>query len=131
MSAATIVVSLAVVPAGASPLKCDGVDTQLTKERRAEYTGLVAQALEMKPKVANVEIDKFMQSGAWSAVYASTAVSDDGVLFFETVGGKKQFKDVWGGIADPSERKELIDWAKDLGSPENLAKCFAHMIVDN
>ncbi|MCR4268038.1 hypothetical protein [Nitratireductor sp. ZSWI3] len=130
MALAALATSLACGGAGASEFKCSGVDTHLTQQRQAEYKRLVAQAMEMKAKAAQIGIENFMQSGAWSAVYASTPVSDDGVLFFQTVDGKKRFKDVWGGYADPSERKELVDWAKDLGAPESLAKCFAHLIVD-
>src|SRR5690606_702943 len=51
-------------------------------------------------------------------------------FFFEEVDGHKQFRDVWGGMAEPSERPELIEWARNLGAPENLATCFAHYIID-
>lgn len=116
-------------PAGAAQ-PCAGVDTDLTDARKAEYAALVAKSLNAKVKPSAVGVSRYMGSGAWSAVYASTPVADDGVLFFEVADGKKQFKDVWGGVADPSERQDLIKWAKDLGAPVNLAKCFAHVVVD-
>jgi hypothetical protein len=116
--------------AAAADKGCAGVDTSLTDARRHEYAPLVAAALEHKVRPAAVELSHFMQSGSWSAVSASTPLADDGVLFFEEAGGRKQFKDAWGGWADPSERSELVDWAKGLGAPERLATCFAQTVID-
>ena len=39
--------------------------------------------------------------------------------------GQNQFKDVWGGVADASERDEQIAFAEGLGAPADLAACFA------
>jgi len=116
-------------PASAASSACDGVDTALTDARKHEYAGLVAAAVDHKVKPSAVDISKFMESGAWSAVYASTPIADDGVVFFQAVSGRKRFKDVWGGYADPEDRPDLIKWAKALGAPENLAKCFAHAVI--
>jgi hypothetical protein len=117
--AATIAIwAFASSPAiAASP--CDGVERKL-----------VADAIGQKAKPETVKIVHFMASGPWSAVYASTGVSDDGVLFFDTVNGRKRFKDVWGGWATPDDRPELIRWATALGAPETLARCFAHVVID-
>lgn len=109
---------------------CGGVDTSLTHDRKQEYSRLVAKEVGNRVKPGQVEINNFMQSGHWSAVYASTPVSDDGVLFFEQVNGRPQFKDVWGGWADPSERPELVAWAKKLGAPDNLSRCFADIVTE-
>lgn len=117
-------------PVSAASGACDGVNTALTDAHKHEYAGLVAAAMDHKVKPSAVDISKFMESGAWSAVYASTPIADDGVLFFEAVSGQKRFKDVWGGVADPEDRPELIKWARALGAPENLAKCFAHVVID-
>ena len=51
--------------------------------------------------------------------------SEDGFFFFKETRGRKQFKEVWGGWADPSEKSELIKWAAKLGVPTGLAACFA------
>lgn len=126
--------SLGVLGASAAAIAaapaCNGVDTSLTKDRKQEYSLLVAAALGNNVKPAQIEISRFMQSGHWSAVYASTPESDDGVLFFETANGHPQFKDVWGGWADPSEKPELVAWAKGLGAPDDLARCFADIVVE-
>lgn len=109
---------------------CAGVDTELTDARQQEYADLVVGAMDEDLQSFDVTIQNFLESGNWSAVYVSTPVADDGMLFFEEVDGGKKFQDVWGGWAEPSERPELIEWAENLGAPENLASCFAHVIID-
>ncbi|MER9893264.1 hypothetical protein NKJ40_14380 [Mesorhizobium sp. M0119] len=109
---------------------CDGVKVEVTKARKQEYAPLVVSALDKKFKLAQAKFITIMESGSWSAAYVSTPVSDDGVMFFQTVNGKKQFRDVWGGYADPSEKPELVSWAKKLGAPQDLAKCFADEVTE-
>ncbi|WP_175769807.1 hypothetical protein [Burkholderia cenocepacia] len=104
---------------------CDGVDTALTDARRVEYAALVAKALAPTVRAGQVEIRHVFQDGTWSAVEAATPVSDIGVFFFDASGGAKRFKDVWGGLADASERPQLVGWASKLGVPARLAQCFA------
>lgn len=113
----------------AADLVCEGVDTQLTTARKTEYSKLVSEALEEDTKPSDIVIYNFMDVGSWSAVYASTPVSEDGVLFFETVGEHHEFRDVWGGWADSSERQELIAWAEGIGAPRELANCFTHAVI--
>ncbi|WP_159589742.1 hypothetical protein [Chelativorans xinjiangense] len=110
---------------------CDGVKVDVTKARKEAYAPLVASVMESKVKPAQVKFSTIMESGNWSAVYVSTPVSDDGVMFFQTVAGKKRFRDVWGGWADPSERPELVAWAKKLGAPADLARCFAETVTED
>jgi hypothetical protein len=109
---------------------CDGVKVEVTKTRKQEYAALVASAMGNKFKPAQAKFITIMESGNWSAAYVSTPVSDDGVMFFQTVNGKKQFRDVWGGYADPSEKPELVSWAKKLGAPQGLADCFADAVTE-
>jgi hypothetical protein len=109
---------------------CDGVKVEVTKARKHEYAPLVASAMDSRVKSAQVEFSTIMESGNWSAAYVSTPVSDDGVMFFQTVNGKKQFRDVWGGYAEPSEKPELVSWAKKLGAPQDLARCFAETVTE-
>jgi hypothetical protein len=104
---------------------CDGLDTSLSSDRRQEYAALVARAVAEGVRPSGVKIHRFMAIGAWSAVSVSTPVTDDGYLFFQETDGRKQFRDVWGGWADPSEKPELIKWVTNLGAPERLAACFA------
>jgi len=103
---------------------CVSLDNALTFVRAQEYAPLIAKAAEgTKPE--QVEFMSFAESGNWSVVYAATPVADPGYFFFEKVGGKTQFKDVWGGMADASEQPELVKWAETLGAPTELANCFA------
>lgn len=104
---------------------CADVDQALTSARKQEYAGLVASFLRNKAKPAQIKVMGFMQEGAWSVAYVSTPVSDDGYVFFQETQGAKHGKDVWGGMAQPSEQPEIAAWAKKLGAPDNLARCFA------
>lgn len=111
-------------PAVMAQETCFSLDTALTVVRAQEYAPLIAQAAEgTTPE--QVEFLSFVESGSWSVVYAATPVADPGYFFFEKVSGKNQFKDVWSGMADPSEQPELVKWAETLGAPTELATCFA------
>lgn len=109
---------------------CHGVKVDVTKARKQEYAPLVVAAMVNKFKPAQAKFMTIMESGDWSAAYVSTPVSDDGVMFFQTVNGKKLFRDVWGGYAEPSEKPELVSWAKKLGAPEDIARCFAEVVTE-
>lgn len=120
--------SAAVATPAAAP--CPGVDTSLGEGQKQEYAQLVASAVGKGATPAQVNIIAYMQSGSWSTVYASTPQTDPGFLFFETTGGRPQFKEAWGGMAGPSEAQQLIAWAKDLGAPDALARCFAQAATE-
>ncbi|MER8884256.1 hypothetical protein NKH84_12290 [Mesorhizobium sp. M0902] len=121
---------MALTSAFAANNACDGIKVEVTKARKQEYAPLVVSAMTNKFKPAQAKFFSIMESGSWSAAYVSTPVSDDGVMFFQTVDGKKQFRDVWGGYAEPSEKPELVSWAKKLGAPQDLAKCFAETVTE-
>ncbi|WP_147393029.1 hypothetical protein [Paracoccus siganidrum] len=114
---------------------CAGIDTNLTDKRAREYAHLIVDAFskDLKPserfKPSDVEVESFLGGGHWSAVNASIPTADMAMFFFQEVGGKKQFKDVWGGIAEASEAPQLIEWAEDLGAPHNFATCFADQVT--
>ena len=109
---------------------CDGIKVDVTTARKQEYAPLVAAAMDNKVKPAQVKFEAILESGNWSAASISTPVADDGMMFFQTVNRKKRFRDVWGGVADPSEKPELVSWAKKLGAPEALARCFAQTVTE-
>lgn len=108
---------------------CDGVDTSLSLSRKQNYAALMAGAVTTTVKPSEVKIHNFIGDGAWSAVYASTPVAEDGFFFFEDIAGRPQFKEVWGGWADRSEKPQLIEWARKLGVPKSLAACFADVVT--
>ncbi|RUT93803.1 hypothetical protein EOD23_34250 [Mesorhizobium sp. USDA-HM6] len=121
---------MTLAPAFAANNACDGIKVEVTKARKQEYAPLVAAAVDNKFKPAQAKFFTIMESGNWSAAYVSTPVGDDGVMFFQTVNGKKQFREVWGGYAEPSEKPDLVSWAKKLGAPERLARCFAETVTE-
>jgi hypothetical protein len=109
---------------------CAGVNTEAPQALKYKFAGLVAAAVGQDVKLSQVTIETFLSSGSWSMVYAVTPVADPGYFFFQLVDGQERFADVWGGMAGPSDRPELIAWAKKLGAPNNLAACFAHVVID-
>lgn len=121
---------MALTSAFAANKTCDGIKVEVTKARKQEYAPLVAAAMDNKFKPAQAKFLTILESGNWSAAYVSTPISDDGVMFFQKVDGKKQFRDVWGGYAEPSEKPELVSWAKKLGAPHDLAACFAETVTE-
>jgi hypothetical protein len=113
-------------PADAGPA-CKGVDMRLTKQRRIDYAKLVAESLNQNVKPSTV--DKFMQAGAWTVVYADVPTADPGYFFFESSKGQPRFKDVWGGVAQKSEAPEIFKWATKLGANKAIASCFADTVA--
>jgi hypothetical protein len=108
---------------------CRGVDTHLTKLRRADYAKLIAESLDRNVKPSNVDVDKFMQAGTWTVVYADVPDADPGYFFFDSSTGKPEFKDVWGGVAEKSEAPEIFKWATKLGANKAIASCFADTVA--
>ncbi|NTG30069.1 hypothetical protein G6L33_22865 [Agrobacterium rhizogenes] len=125
----TTIALLLSVGAAVATDRCQDIKVAITDLRKQEYGALVASAMETKIKASQVRFYSILESGVWSAAYVSTPASDDGVMFFETVNGKKRFRDVWGGWADPSEIPELIAWAKKLGVSKDIASCFAKLVT--
>jgi len=105
---------------------CAGVDEALGDARRKAYAPIVAGAMASNLKPSDVTIERFLAEGDWIIVGAEVPVADgEGYFFFERVGDKLRFHDVWGGYADPSEAGEVAGWARKLGAPAGLARCFA------
>jgi hypothetical protein len=102
---------------------------RLSPARTQEYAALIARSVTIKVKPSQVPLHTFVANGVWSAVYASIPDSEDGFFFFKETAGRKQFKDVWGGWAYPSEKPELIQWSTKLGAPAALAACFADVVT--
>ncbi len=123
-------IAITLTPVFAANSVCDGVKVDVTEARKQEYAPLIASALNNKVETAQLKFGAIMESGDWSAVYISTPVTDDGMMFFQTANREKQFREVWGGYADPSEKPELVAWAMNLGAPRDLARCFAEVVTD-
>jgi hypothetical protein len=122
------VTHLACQPADAGSA-CKGVDMRLTKQRRVDYAKLVAESLNQNIKPSAVDVNKFMQAGTWTVVYADVPTADPGYFFFESSKGQPQFKDVWGGVAQKSEAPEIFKWATKLGANKAIASCFAGAVT--
>lgn len=116
------------VASAASP--CDGVDTELTSKRKADYSRLIAESLYGKVKPSDVSVERFMQAGDWAVVYAAVPIADPGYFFFDNANDRPAFKEVWGGLAEKSETPDLIRWAQKLGANTTVAACFADAVTN-
>ena len=110
--------------------QCFELDTGITLGRVQDYAPLIARAAREGVTPEQVEFISFTRSGDWSMIFAATPVADPGYFFFQEVEGKREFKDVWGGIAFASEKQAISDWATDFGAPSDLAACFAETVAD-
>jgi hypothetical protein len=81
-------------PAFAASQACNGVEVELTRTRERAYAPLVAAAMDDQIRPAQVTFITILESGGWSAAYVATPIADDGFLFFQTVDGRKRFRDV-------------------------------------
>ena len=98
-------------------------------QRRVDYAKRVAESLNQNVKPSTVDVNKFMQAGTWTVVYADVPTADPGYFFFESSTGRPQFKDAWGGVAQKSEAREIFKWATKLGANKAIASCFADTVA--
>ncbi len=108
---------------------CTGVAADLSAAQKADYATLVAEVVGHGVKPSEIVLYRYLRSGDWSAVHAGTPRTDPGVLFFQEVDGHKRFKEAWGGWASPSDQPALAKWARRLGAPTDLARCFAYVVT--
>ena len=133
MRTAIVVASMVAAAAGAGPATaadaCRGIDTTLTEARRQAYAPIVVGSIGTEVAASEVDLEDFLKDGDWIVVGAVVPVADgEGFFFYERAGSKLTFRDVWGGMADPSEAGEIAAWAEALGAPRALARCFANRV---
>lgn len=115
---------------------CANLDTDLTSQRAGEYADLIANAFSKDPDPSerflpvDFDVYGFMSIGDWSAVRGDIPIADSALFLFETVDGKKQFRDVWGGLTEPSDQSDLMKWAEAAGVPQSIVACFTHQMTD-
>lgn len=108
---------------------CGLIDTHLTEMRRHEYAGLIAHEFGDGLHRTDVTLYDYLGSGNWSAVYGDIPTAETAYFFFETHGSSHRYRDVWSGIALPSDRDAILRWAEDLGVPDDLAQCFVDRVI--
>jgi hypothetical protein len=102
---------------------CDGVNRNLTPQRKSEIAPSIAKQLQ----VPKVDVLESFQAGDWSIVYVDTHNSDDAFLFYPHSPLTSRYVTIWGGAAMRSEEKAIRDWTlkNAPGIPGRLASCFA------
>ncbi|RLZ07718.1 hypothetical protein EAH57_12415 [Acinetobacter sp. 2JN-4] len=112
---------------------CETTIIQLTPPLREKYAHQVANYINQKVNSNDIQIQKVIEIGLWSAANITTQVSDPAWFIFEKKfkqkNGELQVKDVWAGIAEESDHQMLIDRITKLGAPEDFAYCFADAVI--
>lgn len=107
---------------------CDGLSVK-GKHERARYAPLVATAIGGGVQASKVEVQRLLREQEWSAAFVRMPGHEDGVFFFQSLGGAPRFRQVWGGRPEPWESPFAMKWAENLGVPAGLAQCFATIVA--
>ncbi len=108
---------------------CDGLAVAMNADNHKTYATAAARGLTVQVRPASIKMEKLYRDGAWSAAWLDIPGQESGVFFFQDRDGAPRFKEVWGGMADASDRPDLVKWARQLGAPEGLARCFAQAVT--
>lgn len=108
---------------------CKADIVELSPSLREEYARRVANYINQKVNSNDIQIQKIISSGNWSAANIATQISDPAWFVFEQKNGEMQVKDVWAGIAEESDHQMLINRVTKLGVPEDFAACFADAVI--
>ena len=109
----------------ASP--CDGVNRNLTTERKVALAPEIAKQFQFK----SVDVLQSFQASGWSIFYIDTHESDDVYVFYAHDPLTSRYISLWNGAAKSDE--EQIIKARTLilmpSIPRRLASCFAWHIT--
>lgn len=124
---AVILTTTVTAACAASP--CDGVNRNLSNQRKTALARTIAKQLQ----VPAVDVLESFRVGGWSIIYVDTHQADQAFLFYSHDPMTSRFVTLWGGAARSSEEHEIRIWTlKNVpGIPEKLADCFAwHVTKD-
>ena len=72
-----------------------------------------------------VSIGEVLSDGKWRVIWATPENAENGVYFFRRGAKAWRYVDVWGGVVAPGEKPGVLSWARKLGAPPAIARCFA------
>ena len=110
---------------------CANVSTALTAPQKRMYARSISSNLTKWQPPAQIEIDRSLTLGNWTAVWATPKDMEQGIFFFSQGKGGLAFRDVWGGYATPSDKPDIVRWVKKLSPsvPDDFAECFAKTVT--
>lgn len=118
----------------ASPARaadCAALAAKLTPATRAADAALIRKGAKQKVRASG--INAVLTDGQWRLVWASPADAEEGIFFFRRAGKAGwRYVDVWGGVAAPDERDDVVKWAGALeggGPSPRIAQCFAGKVI--
>lgn len=127
---AVLTAILAVERYNCSAQNCPRVAQTLSEANRAQYAQLISAHLRNGVLPNKIRVTRLMQSGAWSAVFASSPLVERGVFFFHASKGKSSYADTWGGVPAGDSAEVIAAWTTKLDTnfPHELAICFAEAV---
>lgn len=114
-----------VVNIASATVDCVSLKLKINADNKSLYQGLVQKALAEKVSSKKIDVSEVLADKEWLAIFASTEISDPGVFFFKNKG----FIDVWGGMVEQNEKRNVLKWAQDIHLPDMLTQCFFEEIV--
>lgn len=111
---------------------CAALTAKLTSATRTADAAMIRKQAGQKVRASG--IDAVLTEGQWRLVWASPVNAEQGVFFFRRTGKSGwRFVDIWGGVAAPDEREDVVKWARALGggdgAPPRIAQCFADRVI--
>lgn len=119
--------SVAAVAAG----PCATASTGLTQSQRTMFARSISSNLSNPQPPSHIKVEKAFTIANWTAVWATPANSEQGVFFYSKEKSGLVYHDVWGGVALPSEQRDVAQWVMKLSPtvPASFAQCFAHKVT--
>jgi hypothetical protein len=124
-----VCISFGLIWRAAAATPCNGVNRDLTSERRTALAAEIAKQLH----AISVEVLQSFRLGDWSIIYADTHQSDDVYLFYDHDPAVSHYVTLWSGAAARDEEKSIRTWVlkNTPGIPTSLASCFSwHVTKD-
>lgn len=112
---------LAASPAHAA--MCPALLTKATPATRAADAALIRKLAHQNVRASG--IGEVLSDGKWRVIWATPENAENGVYFFRRGAKAWRYVDVWGGVVAPGEKPGVLSWARKLGAPPAIARCFA------
>ena len=112
---------LAASPAYAAT--CPTLLAKATPATRAADAALIRKLAHQNVRASG--IGDVLSDGKWRVIWATPENAENGVYFFRRGAKGWRYVDVWGGVVAPGEKPGVLQWARKLGTPPAIARCFA------
>ncbi len=112
---------LAAAPAEAN--SCTGLESRATPLSRKADAALIRQLARQGVRASG--IGQAITDGKWRVIWATPQEAENGIFFFQRQAKGWRLKGTWGGVVAPGEQADVRSWARNIGAPPRIARCFA------